>query len=198
MLKLIEFSNMKEFTYPSVESFQRRHNIYFTVAGHNRGYEDFCMTKHANTFFCFHKKDLNNEAESNLWLQPSERNETMMSNLLRKSQIEYRSFLDACNAGHLDMDFINSRIAQFSGKHLIAVKTDSPFRLSFELELRPDDIETHIDVYEIIYPLWRGEGEQFSRIMKCKNCRNYFCPRSLKAEFCSVKCKNAYNYRKTI
>jgi hypothetical protein len=194
--KLIEFANLKKITYQSVESFLRRHGIYFTIDGEQRGYEKACYTKNSASKFLFEDAPDVEIQYRGAFLSRSPENELKMEACLKSSQREYREFLEACVRGGLPVDFVKDRISQFKGANLTVAPTDNPFRVSFELDLNPRDIETHVDIYEILYPAWNGEGDQFSRVKYCKNCSNFFCARSLKADFCSVKCKNAYNYRK--
>jgi hypothetical protein len=189
MLKLLEFSNLQNLNYESVEGFMRRHNIYFTLDGQSRGYERAIFTKRSKNFFSLDETNLP------LFLSSSVENEKKIGELLKLSQMEYRGFLDSCAAGRPDIDFLNDIISQFSA-HDLRISQTNPFNFSFEIEFPPRNLEQHIEVYDIIYPLWRGEGESFSRVKKCKFCEKYFLAVSLKGEFCEKKCRNAYNYKR--
>ena len=173
MRKLIEFANLKKITYQSVESFLRRHGIFFTIDGEQHGYEKACYTKNSASKFLFDDApDVENQYKGAL-LPRSPENELKMEACLKSSQREYREFLEACVRGGLPIDFVKGRISQFRGANLAVAPTDEPFRVSFELDFSHRDIETHIDIYEILYPLWNGEGEQFSRVKHCKNCSGF-------------------------
>ena len=190
MRKLLEFANMKEINYSALEAYHRRYNIFFTVDGQNAGGERAVFTKQSRYFFSF------DETELDLFLSPSPENEKTLSDLLKVSQKEYCDFLDSCIAGEPDIVLVNERIAQFSAHDLKASRTDEPFKFSFEINFSPRNLENYLDVFSIIYPFWREEGESFFRIKKCKHCENYFHAGSLKAEFCGKKCRNAFNYIK--
>ena len=194
MKPLIDFSNIDNFTYSRMGSYLRQHNIFFTQAGELAGNEMVLLTKNSSSpFYLRAPSDPEKIAEG--FIVPSTENELLMSDHLKKSQAEYRAFLNAATKGYLDVEFVNSRLSRFKTSNLIVSETDDPFKLSFELNLFPLNLEMHLDIYEIIYPLWRGEGTEFSRLKKCGHCSNFFHARSLKAVFCSVKCKNAHGYQ---
>jgi len=191
MQKLLNFVNLKEITYSSMENFYRYHNIYVRD-------DRMVATKQSNRFFSFdhiEEDKFLNEAEKELYLLPSAENEKVLSKLLKASQKEYCDFLDSCISGKPDVDFINGRLHQFSYNSLMLTQVDN-FKFAFDIQFSPMNLEQYIDVYSIIYPVWRGQAETFARVKKCKKCESYFYAISLKAEFCQRKCRNAFNYRK--
>jgi hypothetical protein len=198
MRMIIDFTNLKEFSYESMESFQRRYNIFFSEEGRNTGFERACFSKNSDSIFLFYSSPGLQISSNNVFLSASKENEIRMADCLKKSQNGYHDFLMECVDGRLPINFVKQSLSHFKGSILTVIPTKDLFRVSFELLLVPRNIESYLDVYEILYPLWRREEEKFSRIKRCKNCSNFFVAKSLKAEFCSVKCKNFLNYRKKI
>jgi hypothetical protein len=198
MQKLLDFVNIDKITYGKLETFYRHHRIFFSEHGMKKGSERYVSTKQSDKFFSFdhiQDSDFLNDYEKSLWFQPTPENEKALASLLKVSQQEYRSFLDSCIFGDMDGFFVSERMDNFSDLDLKAIKIDN-FKFNFDLQAVPKNLEEHIDLFEILYPLWRGEGETFGRVKKCKFCENYFFAVSLKAEFCARKCRNAFNYRK--
>jgi hypothetical protein len=195
---LLDFINMKEINLGALEIIYRTHRIFFTEAGMKKGMERYFKTKHSPEFFSFdHRQDSDflNEDEKSMWLQPTPENEKKLASYIEMSQEEYLFFLDSCVAGRIDGVFLNERLSEHPDYEVKLVQTGN-FEFKFELLPQVKDFEQYVDMFEIFIPIWRGEGEKFSRIKKCKFCGKYFFAVSLKAEFCERKCRNAYNYQK--
>jgi len=197
MQKLLDFANLEEINYQSMEAYIKKHNIFFTVGGQEKGGERAVIIdkNKRRYYFSFDKMEFFNEEEKKLWYLPSTESEKILAEMLKAIRKKYRDFLDSCIGGKPDIDFINDLIAQFEAGDLKAVQVDN-FKFAFDLQLTPQNFEQYIDAFEILYPIWRGEDETFAKIKKCKFCRKYFYAISLKSKFCELKCRNAFNYRK--
>lgn len=219
---LCDFVNVRIWDVESVESLYRKYSIAHTLAGEKNGRELSCFTKHLPGMrFYFEESEewkavkatFESIGEANRICAPGDEGYSRLWDVLRQSQREYRDFLDECVRGHLDLSFINSRLqpTEYTTKtswgeqkqeiqrisRVLFAPASSPWAPRIDLELRcPDSLEAWIDAYALIFPLMRGEGEAFSRVKRCLQCRDYFFAKSQKALFCSDVCRKSYHNEK--
>ena len=201
---LLDFVNHKGWSISTLAGFYQKHRIYYSVAGGKRGWEDRARVRGDERFWCLTdeaveiSKDLKKVAPD-YFVSPDEGEKwSDLWKRLEGLQGEYRLFLDKCIKGELDLGFLNNRIQQVrasSGLDFELVADVNPWTPFTFWRFYEGTLEDAIETRGLIRPFLYGEGERFSRIRKCPECGKYFEPKSLKARYCSVSCKNAANYR---
>ncbi|GAB6035725.1 hypothetical protein JCM15519_02840 [Fundidesulfovibrio butyratiphilus] len=192
---LIDFVNLDRRDPDGIAAFCREHRLALTKHGEGTGLDSFTKTRQAPGMFYFFHSSPVAEIFGDHAVLPGDPRWAELGPLIQRSQGEYAGFLESCIAGRLDLDFINSRVV--SNKPGLVTFRPGKTGWTPEPDLfgNFDSIEDFIDYYGIVAPLWRGEGERFSRVRRCKQCGKFFIPASLKREYCSDKCRNEFHYR---
>lgn len=210
---LIDFCNIDEWTVDDLSGIYRRHGIKHTLQGDADGVESFALSSRIpGVRFYFYdlerwRREIDKDVERlgeidgdsarklrehNLF--PGDEGYNGIFKALEESQKDYEAFIGMCSLGNLDLGFVNSRIVamsknerKFDIKFQPGETTWSPYLWLFPQNIR--SIEEYIDIYGIVFPLYRGEGEMFSLTKVCRHCGKYFFAKTKRAEFCSDQCR---------
>lgn len=196
---LTDFCNIREFSDEAIGKLYRFWPIHHSLKGQEDGHERFVMSRiHPDTMFYFQedadaREQRRKFGNDDFVSFPEARNHHQIFEALAKAQADYRAFLDKCAGGNLDLDFVNSRMD-------LMRKSNTGFVIKFQpgddpwkpaLWLYPTNtrtIEDYIDIYQIIFPLYRGD-EYLSQIRNCKHCGKYFVAQTKRAVYCSDSCR---------
>jgi len=119
-LLILDFSSIETWSHETILDLQKKYKIIHTTDGAQNGFEKYCFAKNDtrrrffalvedNDSIAFKKeleKDLKAKSKPHVIL-PSEGESKKLWGFLKDSQKEYRSFLDNCSNGIVDLDFIN-------------------------------------------------------------------------------------------
>jgi hypothetical protein len=193
-LLVIDFCNITEWRHTKILDIQICHDIFYSVAGRNREFEFYCISKQdpkGRKFALIEDKNVIDEKikfESGLpgssepyCVLPSEKESAKLWEYLQTSQNKFKLFLNHCSEGPFDLKFINDILGNFlkigfkfvtsEKKWVPAVKYREPILNSFE-----DYI-----YWEILSLFFNKEADQiFPYIKVCNHCKKYYKARTLR------------------
>ena len=198
----LDFCNVEEWSLGAISELYKKNKIFHTKHGELRGWEDFCKTKHDEKWFYF--EDIPQGKTPWAGISPDEPEFGDLWKKLRKSQDEYRSFLDKCIEGEVDVNFINKSLERISGEKSIR-KSLICFAENIENPLMPkinyknpylSDIESYVDWKIILIALGETGPKILGHLFKCQKCQKYSFYERKTRKFCSAKCRLGFHYEK--
>ncbi|GAH33823.1 unnamed protein product [marine sediment metagenome] len=210
-LRLIDFCNIKEWDIETISGLYKSQLEQGSDSGPNDIISN-CKTRHDKQ----HKYILvENEQAKTLqehipetFILPSQPEFQKLWDCLKKSQDEYRGFLDSCIKGDLDLSYLNKLIkdvrdpepaffpmylASAKKEEMELLKWNPMFRIMNHGECIEDTIDIEIINTILAHQLMQQVGQKpiFSTVKRCLNpeCHIYFIGRRPKTKFCSDKCR---------
>lgn len=212
-LFVIDFCNLKdeEFNNTNILDLQKKYDVFYREEHRKRGYSDSCfpgkdideygrprhhwMLVEDGEEIAIFKKEF-----GDLVVLPSEDHHTKLFDFLKSSQTIYKKFLNRCEKGDLDINFLKELDARLQPQYTIDADEN------WGAFLKPKKIvghlvpsfESYID-WQIINIFLQGKGEVFKQVRVCEwhNCRKYFL-KYHGGKYCSTTCANrqtSYKYR---
>ena len=116
---------------------------------------------------------------------------------LAEVQEDVLGFLENCQSGVLDLLWLKKHLGMMLDEHMEIATTGNKWRpvIRPNMSSLPLEFGAYMRKREILFPVFSGKGEMFSKIKKCDNCQALYVPKSRKRRFCGDKCKNEYHYR---
>ena len=116
---------------------------------------------------------------------------------LFKAVVWFQAFMAGCEAGRMDTGTLNEFkytkgvILEFKpSKNLM-----NPALSAAQLLDTQDDIIERKVLCNFVYPfLFSGQGNELSKVRRCRNCGTYFLGKRVSATFCGSKCRGAFYY----
>jgi len=215
---LLDFCNIKEWGCSTVLDLYKKHKIIHSEWGKRDGFEKFCVSKYQSKsplgFAMVEASEIepwlsgDNGVSPSKWLGqstlfPFDKRHSDIWDYLQLSQGEYRSFLDKCAKGTLDLNFINDIIEDFQsfqGLNFVLVKAEKEWETTFNFNKEfLKTIEGYID-WEIVSLFLNKKPGVLRKIRKCAWCGTYFISTRQDQKYCDDKCsstKRSHDFRKT-
>lgn len=133
------------------------------------------------------------------YILPSQPDHRILWDLLPISQKRYRQFLDNCiSSNELDKSFIMGVIAALEKVKWTAQEDpDDKWGVHISYDSHYGIIETDIDV-SIAQVLFSRQGEIFSLINKCWQCKGHFIQKPKNKKYCSAKCRYDHHNKERV
>ena len=213
IMLLLDFCNIQEWSIEKISWLYDKYKIIHTAEGRKQGKELFCSTKHKEKWRYYFSEDIPlflGETTLEFCIAPDRTEYKDLWEMLKKSQLEFRTFVDDCRNGKLNLEFINNLMNQHF-IHNISEKFPIYFRENRINKWMPEmwfddyflgNIESYIawEVFEIslgrIKSPIKKKSSVFECIEKCEWCDNYYYYYRKTKRFCSKKCQQDYNYDK--
>jgi hypothetical protein len=209
---LLDFCNIQEWSVKKISWLYDKYKIIHTAEGRKQGKELFCFTKHEEKGRYYFLEDIPlflGEITRKFCFPPSHPKSKNLWEMLKKSQHEYRAFLDQCIKGRLNIEYINNLSEGVSIRFTNNPKNKFLPFYSFEMQ-EINNIESYVELDILNISLnragpWiedmkirnidlkKGERSLVGRIRKCPNCNKYFIyNKNPTRKYCDNKCKNSY------
>ena len=209
---LIDFCNVRQWDLKTISELMEKYQIQQNYDG-PKDIIINCKTRHDKQhFYVLIENDQAKILQQHIpesFILPSQPEFQQLWKYLRKSQDEYKGFLDSCIKGNLDLSYLNRLIAEIKTPEpmFFPVLPVKPKKRKKELvKWNPvlrlldhgDCIEDAINL-EIIHVFLSQRGQVFSNIKCCEHkiCYNYFIFKRRTRDFCSDKCRYDYYMKKT-
>jgi hypothetical protein len=212
---LLDFCNIQEWSVEKISGLYDKHQIIHTAEGNKHGKEFFCSTKHKEKWRYYFTEEIPpilGDLDDTFCISPDRSEYMELWEMLKISQSEFRTFVEVCRNGKLDLEFINNLMNQHF-IHNISEKFPVYFRKNRINKWMPEigfddyflgDIESYIawEIFEIslgrIKSPIKKRSSVFECIGKCDWCDNYYYYNRNTKRFCSTKCRQDYNYDKDV
>jgi hypothetical protein len=202
---LIDFCNIKEWSIESISNLYEYHKIVHSQYGEQRGWETCCQTRKSKRLYYFIEEgilepheDMPEEDKKRFkWFSvlSTDPDFSELWEFLRKSQMHYKTFLDRCVNGQLDVNFVNDLLVEKPFR--FEQNSQDKWRLQINYtQLYLADLESYIDWEIIRSNIYPDKRSIFGRLKICEWCGNYFVYDRKTKRFCRTKCQQDFNYRK--
>ena len=116
---------------------------------------------------------------------------------LSKAVKWFQAFMAGCEAGRMDIGALNE--FKYTKGVIMEFKPSknpmNPALSAAQLLDTGDDIIERKVLCNFIYPfLFSGQGNELSKVRRCRNCGTYFLGKRISATFCGNKCRSAFYY----
>jgi hypothetical protein len=113
----------------------------------------------------------------------------------------FRTFMAGCESGRMDVGTLNE--FKYTKGVIMEFKPSrnpmNPDLSAAELLDMGDDIIERKLLCHLIYPfLFSGQGQELSKIKRCRRCGVYFLGKRVSASFCGSQCRGAFYYENSI
>jgi len=216
IMLLLDFCNIQEWSVEKLSGLYDKYRIIHAPMSLEYSSEPYCKTKHKEECRYYFVEDILKDLDligHKHYISPGRPEYDELWKMLEKSQFEYRSFLDECIKGKLNIEYINTLSEEVS-----ICFTNNPQNIflpyySFNLP-EINDIESCVELdilnislnragpwiedMEILnINLRKGESSLIGRIRKCPNCNKHFIfYKKPTRKYCDDTCKNAYHNEK--
>ena len=113
----------------------------------------------------------------------------------------FQVFMAGCASGRMDVGTLN-KFKYTKGVVMEFIPSRNPMNPALsvaELFDTGDDIIERKLLCNFIYPfLFSGQGNELSKIRRCRHCGAYFLGKRVSATFCSSKCRGAFYYEQSL
>lgn len=109
----------------------------------------------------------------------------------------FRIFMAGCESGRMDIGTLNE--FKYTKGVIMEFKLSrnpmNPALSVAQLFDTGDDIIERKLLCNLIYPfLFSGQGNELSKVRRCRNCGRYFLGKRISATFCGSKCRGTFYY----
>jgi hypothetical protein len=110
----------------------------------------------------------------------------------------FQAFMAGCEAGRMDIKTLNE-FKYTEGVTMEFKPSKNPMNPALSaaqlLDTGDDIIERKV-LCNFVYPfLFSGQGNELSKVRRCRNCGTYFLGKRVSATFCGSKCRGAFYYK---
>ena len=210
-LLVIDFCNITEWRHTKILNIQICHDIFYSVAGRNREFEFYCISKQdpkGRKFALIEDKNVIDEKkkfESKLpgkfCVLPSEKESQKLREYLQTSQKKFKSFLDHCSEGILSIEFMNEAVNNFNSVGLKFNQSANTWNSTISYnapQLNSFEDYVYWDILNLF--LLNNAENVFPYVKLCGKCNKYYIAKKQiqNQKFCSTKCRLDWHNRKRI
>lgn len=210
MLELaLSIANMKkdDCTSNNLINIFAKNGVYWTERGKEIGFDTSFSTKNyhialiENDSLCKlydrNENDLDKETKDKYIIPKKNDYEQKLQKAIGQVRKEIRTWLEYIVENN-GIDY--QRLKVFLEENKIAItafsKTDNPFQPDIGISYRLPELENYIIAREIVYPIFKHDGDIFSRLRQCPECKDYFYADDIRSIYCSRKCRNTTHNKK--
>ena len=113
----------------------------------------------------------------------------------------FQTFMAGCESGRMDIGTLNE--FKYTKGIVMEFKPSknpmNPALSAAELFDTGDDIIEKKVLCNLVYPfLFAGQGNELSKIRRCRHCSTYFLGKRVSATFCGSQCRGAFYYENSL